>query len=173
MKFEITATPIRLKIIGKDDCANLHLLRTDVDVAKFILRDTNQSISDIEKFIEAITSDLDKILFYKIEMISTLELVGAICLKNINHKKRYAEVGYELFPKFQHQGLMTIALDSIIDMAFANLDLDELEAFTHRDNRNSRSLLEKFKFKQTDKVDAKNSNNVIYSLKRSFYAAKK
>jgi ribosomal-protein-alanine N-acetyltransferase len=166
MRFEIEAAPIRLKIIGQDDRENLHVLRTDAEVAEFILRDTNQSFSDIERFIDAITSNLDEVLFYKIEMISTLELAGAICLKNISHKKKYAEIGYELFPRFQRQGLMTIALNAIIDMAFKDLGLIELEAFTHRENRKSRNLLEKFKFSVTDKVDAKNSNNVIYNLRR-------
>src|SRR5688572_11599086 len=107
MKKEIITSKIKLKIVEKTDAENLHLLRTDADVAKFIVRDLSVSVADIEHFIEERLLDFDKVLFYKIEAFPNLELAGAICLKNIDHKNKYAEVGYELFPKFQRQGLMT------------------------------------------------------------------
>jgi len=168
MRKEILAIPIKLKIIEKADAANLHQLRTDPALTRFIARDVNQSISDIEKFIAAVTSDDEKTLFYKIEMISNQELAGTISLKNIDREKKYAEVGYELFTQFQGRGLMSIALDKMIELVFTEAGLEELEAYTHRDNLQSRKLLEKFAFNEViGKVDGKNLNNVIYSLKKA------
>lgn len=165
MKREIVTATIRLEIVGKSDAKNIHVLRTDASVAQFIIRDRNVSVQDIEHFITERLSDLENILFYKIESIPELELIGTIVLKNIDRERKYAEVGYELFPKFQGMGFMSVALQEIIDMAFGNMGLDELEAFTHRNNLKSRKLLEKFKFRETDKTDANNLNNVIYNLK--------
>lgn len=162
---EILTPTIRLKIVAQTDCESLHLLRTNAEVAKFIIRDTNQNVDDISRFIDRVTSDPGQILFYKIEIIATGELAGAICLKNIDKQKKYAEVGYELFPKFQARGLMTIALEKIIDLAFTNLGLKEIEAFTNKRNLNSRKLLEKFNFEEVvGKTDRNNANNIIYSL---------
>ncbi len=143
-------------------------LRTNPEVTQFIHRDVNQSISDIEEFIERITSDPEK-LFYKIELVETGELVGAIALKNINKKKQYAEIGYELFPHFQRKGIMSTAMTKMITMAFHDLGITELEAYTHRENTNSRKLLEKFKFELVEgKVDAGNLNNVVYRLMKQY-----
>jgi [ribosomal protein S5]-alanine N-acetyltransferase len=164
---EIITPRIKLKIVEKTDSEKIHLLRTNPIVAKFITRNLNVSVTDIEHFIEDKLSDLDKVLFYKIETIPDLELVGAIVLKNIDRERKYAEVGYELFPRFEGQGLMTMALEKIVETAFEHLDLKELEAFTHRDNLKSRKLLEKLRFIKTDKVDGKYAYNVIYNLKKA------
>lgn len=161
MKTEITAATIRLKIVEKTDAKNIHLLRTDPQVAQFIVRNLDVSLADIEHFITNRLSDLENILFYKIETIPNLELIGTIVLKNIDREKKYAEVGYELFTKFQGMGFMTAALEKIIELAFGDLGLEELEAFTNRNNLKSRKLLQKFRFKETDKVDDKFPDNVI------------
>lgn len=166
MNKEIITPRIRLKIVEKTDSEKIHLLRTDPDVARFITRNLNVSITDIEHFIEERLSGLDHILFYKIETFPNLELAGTIVIKNIDRERKYAEVGYELFPRFEGHGWMTAALGKIIEMAFGDLGLQELEACTNRSNLKSRKLLENFKFRETDKIDEKNASNIIYSLKQ-------
>ena len=162
---ELITTKVKLKLVEKSDAEKIHLLRTNQNVAKYINRDITLSIKDIELFIEERLQDYDNILFYKIEIIPSLELVGTIVLKNFDREKAYAEIGYELFPQFQGQGLMTIASKIIIDMAFEVLGLKELEAFTNKDNLKSRKLLERLEFKKTKKKDSKYPNNIIYRLK--------
>jgi [ribosomal protein S5]-alanine N-acetyltransferase len=166
MVTEILTPTIRLKIVAKTDAEQIHVLRTDADVAQFIIRDRNVTVSDIEHFITDRLSDYQNILFYKIETLPSLELAGTIVLKNIDTERKYAEIGYELFTKFQGRGIMSAALDKLTDLAFSTMGLKTLEAFTHRDNLKSRKLLEKFNFKLTDKTDNKNPNNVIYSLSK-------
>ena len=164
---EIFATGIKLKIVDRTDSEKIHLLRTNPSVAKFITRNLDLSVADIENLIEERLSDLENILFYKIETLPDLELAGTIVLKNIDQKHKCAEVGYELFPKFEGQGLMKTTLSKIIAIAFEKLELNELEAFTHYDNLKSRKLLEKLGFKSTDKVDADYPHNMIYKLKKA------
>ena len=59
---EIVTPEIRLKVVEKKDCENLHLLRTNPNVAKFIIRDLNVSVLDIEHFIERLR--IWKILYF-------------------------------------------------------------------------------------------------------------
>jgi ribosomal-protein-alanine N-acetyltransferase len=40
-------------------------------------------------------------------------------------------VGYNLSPEFQNKGVMSEALNYIIDFGFNELKLDSIEAFTH------------------------------------------
>jgi [ribosomal protein S5]-alanine N-acetyltransferase len=163
---EVHSDKIRLKIVEKSDAEKIHLLRTNSDVAKFIHRDLTLTVIDIERFIEVRLQDFEIIWFYKIETIPDLELVGTIVLKNFDNKNSTAEIGYELFPQFQGQGLMSKALKIIIDMAFEELGLLELFVYTNKENLKSRRLVEKFDFKLTDKTDPNFANNVIYSLSR-------
>src|SRR5690606_29050827 len=71
---EIFATGIKLKIVDRTDSEKIHLLRTNPSVAKFITRNLDLSVADIENLIEERLSDLENILFYKIETLPDLEL---------------------------------------------------------------------------------------------------
>lgn len=157
---------IQLNPITISDAINLHHLRTNPEVAQFIIRDTRKSVPDIEKFILEINSN-PKNRFFKIESLGDEQFAGIIILKNIDFQNKYAEVGYELLPEYQGKGVMSEALGIIIHLAFTDLGLETLEAYTHHQNARSRKLLEKmyFTFIETKK-DPVNSNNVIYRLKK-------
>ncbi len=164
MKFTIGA--ISLKKVEKSDARDLHFIRTHPVVNKFIKRETNKSISDIEEFIKEINSDPTKI-FLTIKISANSDFAGTIGLKNINFDKKYAEVGYELLPEFQGKGIMSCALKEIINFAFTDLEIENLEAFTHKENIKSIRLLEKFNFRLIEnKFDNNNPNNVIYGLRK-------
>ena len=158
---------IKLTIVEKADAENIHRLRTDADVARFIVRDLDVTIPDIERFIVERLSDRQNILFYKIEVLPDCELAGTIVLKNFGLHPKYAEIGYELFPKFHGRGIMKTALSEIVGLAFGKLGLEQLESFTHRDNVRSRKLLERFGFAITQKTDKNNPDNVIYQLTKN------
>lgn len=167
MKPELHTDRVKLRAPEKSDAANLYYLRTHPKVNRFIERVLPKSISDVEKFIELRNSDPNPFYFI-IETLSTNELAGTICLWNINKENKYAEVGYELLPDFQGKGIMTSVLRKIISLAFTELNIETIEAFTHSENLPSRRLLEKFNFKlMLGKTDPDNSNNIIYCLKKA------
>ena len=56
---------------------------------------------------------------------------------------KIAEVGYDLNPIFQRKGIMSEALNKVINFGFNELGLDNIEAYTHIQNENSKKLLEK------------------------------
>lgn len=166
MKTELHTDKVKLRAPEKSDAANLYYLRSHPSVNKFIERDIPKNISDVEKFIELRNADPNPFYFI-IETLPTNELAGTICLWNINKENNYAEVGYELLPDFQGKGIMTSALREIINLAFTELNIESIEAFTHSGNLSSRKLLEKFGFNlMLGKTDPDNSNNIIYLLKK-------
>ncbi|MEJ8817048.1 GNAT family N-acetyltransferase [Lacibacter sp. H407] len=167
MKTELHTDKVKLRAPEKSDAAKLYYLRTHPIVNKFIERDLPKNLSDVEKFIELRNADPNPFYFI-IESLPTNEVAGTICLWNINKEKKYAEVGYELLPEFQGKGIMTSALHEIINVAFTELNIETVEAFTHSENLSSRKLLEKFCFKlMPGKTDPDNSNNIIYCLKKA------
>ena len=163
MKTEILIDKIKLKIAEKSDSKKIFELRTNPEVAKFINRDLNKNLSEIEEFIENINSDFNNAMFFKINMLEENEIAGTICLWKINRGNKYAEVGYELFPEYQKKGIMSSALKAILNFANKELGLEHIEAYTHKENINSQKLLEKFGFEKINgKSDIKNSNNLIF-----------
>jgi [ribosomal protein S5]-alanine N-acetyltransferase len=166
VKPELHTNKVKLRAPEKSDATTLYYLRTHPSVNKFIERNVPKNISDVEKFIELRNADPNPFYFI-IETLPTNELAGTICLWNINKENKYAEVGYELLPDFQGKGIMTSALREIINLAFTELDIETIVAFTHSENLSSRKLLEKFGFKlMLGKTDPDNSNNIIYLLKK-------
>jgi len=163
MKTEIITDKIKLKIVDKSDASNIHNLRTNPEVGKFIKRDLNKSLLDIENFIEEkIKTDY----FFTIKLKENDEFAGTIAIWRIDYEKKYAELGYELLPNFQNKGIMTNAIREVLNFAFNELNFETIEAYTDKDNINSRRLLEKNGFKLVEnKIDERNLNNVIYKIK--------
>jgi len=60
-----------------------------------------------------------------------------ICLWNFSSKKNVAELGYELDPALQGEGIMSEALKKIIEFGFQEIELKKIEAYTHKNNDNS------------------------------------
>lgn len=115
------------------------------------------------QFISNINADFNKTIFLTIHTVDGNELMGTIGLKRIDSANGYAEVGYELFPHYQHQGIMSNALTALLTYV-AEQGLHHIEAYTHRDNIASRKLLTKLGFKHLEEsVDPNNLNNVIYA----------
>lgn len=162
MKNVILTDKLKLKIVEKSDAKNIHALRTNPEVSKFIKRDLNKSLLEIENFIEE-KNKTD--YFFKINPKENNEFAGTIAIWNINREKKYAELGYELLPNYQNKGIMTNAIKEILNFAFNELNFETIEAFTDKENLSSRKLLEKIGFKLVkNKVDEKNLNNVIYQI---------
>lgn len=165
MKNEIITNRLHLRIVEKTDINNIHHLRTHPEVSKYIKRELNKTMQDIEEFIE-LRKKTD--FFYIIQTINKKEFAGAIALWNINREQNYSELGYELLPEFQNKGIMSEAVKAVLDFAFNAQSFEYIEAYTHKDNISSRRLLEKLMFSLVeDKIDEKNIDNVIYGITKN------
>ncbi|MBT8265966.1 MAG: GNAT family N-acetyltransferase [Bacteroidia bacterium] len=154
-----------LRRIHENDANSIFKLRTDAVVNTFIQRPQGRADNNGLEFVNRIQYDLSKNKIYHWVIVSSesSELLGSICLWNFNVEKTIAEVGYELFPKYYGQGIMSEALTEVIDFGFRQLQLTSIEAFTHRDNERSTKLLIKNGFELSpNRSDVDNLNNIIF-----------
>ncbi len=174
MKFErfpeIKTQRLLLRKIETSDSDVILFLRSDETVTKFIERpekERTKNESDAIEFIKKINKayENNKSISWGITLKSNTKIIGTICLWNFSKNNKIAEVGYDLNPEFQRIGIMSEVLKRIIDFGFNELRLDKIVAFTHKENVNSKILLEKngFQFKDNRKD---NSSNIIFEIEK-------
>ena len=173
MSFNFTPFPVleterlTLRALNLEDAKTIFGLRTNKDVNQFITRSIPNNLSEARAFIDMI-SDLvssNNGVFWVIESKQNNELIGTIGLRNFEVEENYAEVGYELHPDYQQRGFMTEALQEVIHFGFDNLKLKIIEAFTHKNNSASITLLENQNFVyQPERKDEGFDDNAIYRL---------
>ena len=74
-------------------------------------------------------------------------------------------MGYDLKPTFQGKGIMSEALNSIVEYGFNELKLERIEAFTNKQNEHSVKLLERNGFKVNAlRKDKNNALNLIFEI---------
>lgn len=165
METTISTEKLLLKPVELSDLQNMHNLRTNPQVAKYIKRDLNKSPEEIRQFIEMVRKNK---YYFIIKTIDQNEFAGTITLWNINWNKKYAELGYELLPQFQGKGLMSEAVKALLKYAFNEMGIETIEAYTHRENVASKKLLERRGFKLVaDKIDSDNLDNIIYGINKT------
>ena len=94
-------------------------------------------------------------------------MVGTICLFGFSDENDKCEIGYELLTNYQGQGIMKEAVEKVIDYAFNTIRVQKIEAFLHRDNQSSITLLKKLSFRNSHKPDETNPELICYYLTTS------
>lgn len=152
-----------------DDQGDIFALRSDPEVNKYLGRQPSKTIEDAINFINKINDNFEKnsSIYWVITRTNTKEFVGTICLYDFSKENNSCEIGYELLPKFQGQGIMKEATEKIIEYAFQTIQFQKIVAVTHKDNQNSSKLLEKFDFKKSMEPDIENADLNIYTLTNS------
>ena len=173
MDFNFTPFPVleterlTLRALNLDDAKAIFGLRTNKEVNEFIDRKTPNNLSEARAFIDRISNLTinNKGVFWVIESKSNHQLIGTIGLRNFEDEEEYAEIGYELDPIYQQKGFMSEAFEAILEFGFQEMELKTIEAFTHKNNSDSISLLKKQDFVfQPDIKDEGFENNISYRL---------
>lgn len=175
MNFDFTTFPVletdrlTLRAINLEDAKAIFGLRANKEVNKYIQREPLKNLSEARAFIDQtmhLVAD-NKGIFWVLESKNSAELLGAIGLRNFDVSENYAEIGYEIHPDFQERGYMTEAFEEVLMYAFDKMDLKTIEAFTHKNNLASITLLHKLDFDlQTDRTDEGFEDNRIYKLEK-------
>ncbi len=161
---------LRLQKIRHEDKEIIFFLRTDPEVNKYIQRPPTTSLEEATQFIEMIIQNIDKgeSINWAITLHGRDEMIGNICLWNFSADRRKAEVGYDLLPDFQRQGIMTEALQAVLEYGFDSLKLTEIEAYTHIQNEASMQLLLKNGFSlNEEEKDEENPYTVVFNIQRT------
>ena len=161
---------LTLRQTTKNDCEEILFLRSDKEVNKYIKRPTPRNVRDAEEFVNKIAKGIEngENIYWGITLKGSTKMIGSICLWNFSSDRKKAEVGYDLSPEFQNQGIMSEALKCVLNFGFKNLELDEIEAFTHYGNESSKRLLMKNNFSLIEnRKDKDNADNIIFKIKKS------
>ena len=156
-----------LRQLAIEDAEEVYALRTNKEVLNFIDRPPSRNINEGLAFVERIAKNIanNTALYWAIAIIDDPKLIGSICLWNFSEDNQKAEVGFELFPKYQGLGIMNEALGVVLNFGFNSGRFETIEAFTHKDNLSSKSLLLRHGFKEDiGRVDKDNANNIIYKI---------
>lgn len=165
---EIKTTRLILRELKKSDWETISYLRSDSDVNKFVKRPSAETKAKALVFIKKISAGMKKqnMYYWSISEVNHSEMIGSICLWNFSNDRKTAETGYDLSPKHQRKGIMDEALKSVIRFGFNNLNLEAIEAFTHKENIRSKNLLKRNKFTlNQERTDDHNLNNIIFEIK--------
>ena len=154
-----------LRHLEAGDAEDLFQLRRHPEVNRYIAREACRSREEAAEKIASLRAGQSqgKLLYWAIGLRGEYRLVGTICLWNFTEDGGRAELGYELLPDYQGQGLMTEAILRVVEYGVEQLGLTSMEAFTHGENLASRKLLEKLGFEvEEGRTDPKVPTNVIY-----------
>lgn len=161
-----------LRKLSIDDADEIFFLRSSDGVNKFLDRPRANNIDEAVAFINKVNIGIANniSLYWVICFKDNPKLIGTICLWNFNEEENKAEVGYEVIPENQGNGIAGEALSKIIEFGFGTMRLDKIEAYTHKENLASTKLLEKFNFVrdtyEESKIDftIESPKTVVYSL---------
>lgn len=164
----LTTQRLTLRPLEITDEQEIFTLRSDSEINKYLDRQKASTIEDARNFIHKITEHINKkdSLYWAITFTDKNILVGTICLFSFSTEKDSCEIGYELLSTFQGQGIMQEALEKVIEYAFNTIQVKRMEAFFHRDNQRSITLLKKFSFIDSDERDENNPDLISYQLTR-------
>lgn len=162
---ELTTARLLLKTVTIADIEAVLFLRSDPEVNRYIFRKEKVERPQALAFIERVAKGVANQNFYYwgITQQGNPKMIGSICLWNISEDRSQAELGYDLHPDFQGLGIMSEALQHVLNFGFEQMGLIKIEAYTHNENQASRQLLERNGFMHLpDRVDEGHEWNWIY-----------
>jgi len=142
---ELETPRLLLRKIRPRDAEDLFEWSSDEQVARYVLWDAHQRISETRAYIRAIRSAYRHGLpsSWAIVLKSRRKVIGTIGFMWFSRENRSAEVGYSLSREYWNQGLMTEALTRVLQAAFEDLRLNRVEAQYDVRNPASGRVMEK------------------------------
>jgi len=164
---ELQTERLVLRQLKTNDVNAIFDLRSSEEVNKLITRKTPKNIEEAADFISVCHQEFEKQnrIFWAMVLKETNEVIGTIVYHKISLDTNYAEIGYELDPKFHKKVFMSEAMNAVLEFGISKMNLKVIEAFTHKNNIASIALLEKHLFVfQPKRRDEGVENNRIFRL---------
>tara|TARA_B100000780_G_scaffold224542_1_gene163656 strand:- start:206 stop:745 length:540 start_codon:yes stop_codon:yes gene_type:complete len=166
---ELITDRLILRQPNSKDSKSIYLLRSNKKINALISRKIPESITETTKFIAELNKrfKVKKNIFWVIVSKEHNQVIGTIGYHKFVHDFSYAEIGYELHPDNHDKGYMNESFKAVLDFGLYTMNLETIEAFTHKDNEASKALLEKYQFVfQVERRDEGFENNRIFKLKK-------
>ncbi|MBB4805991.1 ribosomal-protein-alanine N-acetyltransferase [Chryseobacterium defluvii] len=157
-----------LKDVTENHVEDILKIRSNEVTNRFVMRNSPKTNYDALQFILTIKERVqnNQTFYWGISLKDQPNLIGTICLWNFSEDRKTAEVGYELLPDFHRKGIMSEAIQAILNFGFDDLHLQEILAITNKFNENSKGLLIKHHFVlEEGREDEGFPDNLVFSLK--------
>lgn len=128
-----------------EDAYNMYIMRSDDQVMQYLDRPKATSASEMEGKIRQIYADTDtgSCIQWTICRPDDDQLIGNICIWNIDKQHHRGELGYMLRREYHMQGYMMEAIEKVVDFGFNNIHLHSLEGHVTPKNIPSIKVLER------------------------------
>jgi ribosomal-protein-alanine N-acetyltransferase len=166
-----------LRHVSTDDINEIMELRGNPETMKFIPRPLVTSPEMALEHIDMITKKIEtnEGINWAITLKGSPKLLGIIGHYRIQHENYRSEIGYMLLPEYQGQGIVSEAINMVLDFGFNVLNFHSVEAVVDPKNYVSTKVLEKngfvkeAHFLENEYWDGKFWDSEVYSLlKRNF-----
>jgi RimJ/RimL family protein N-acetyltransferase len=141
---------IRLRKLTEEDTGDMHAVYSDEVAMAYWGTPATTTIGETRQLVlrDIKAVDNGSAMFWAIEWKETRTVIGKCTLWQYSENNQRAELGYILNRQYWRMGLMSAALEAMINYAFSDLGLHRLEADTDSNNAASLALLEKLGFQR-------------------------
>ena len=141
---------LRLRPLHRQDAFDLLALRTDPDVMRYMDVKPFRSVQEARQWIATYRQRFrkKKSLVWALATKSDDRFIGYAGFWRMMPEQLRAEIAYAILPSDWGKGLMSEAMQAMLDFGFQQLRVHSIEANINPENLRSRKLLEKFGFSQ-------------------------
>lgn len=161
-----------LRQLIKNDDKLIFDYQSNKENFKYVDMPIYQKIEEAQNFIAKMNKGVknNEWIIWAITSASTNKILGTISIWNLSKEQSKAELGYGLFPSNVGKGIMSEALNKVLDYGINIMGLQTIEAYTDQDNIKSIKLLERNNFAkistliETNQYSGNLNNMVIYKI---------
>ena len=161
-----------LRQITPDDVNEIFALRSNPETMKYIPRPLATTKDDAMGHIKMIQDKIvsNEGINWAITEKGNPKMIGIIGHYRIRWEHFRSEIGYMLLPEYQGKGIITEAIQLLVDYGFNEMKMHSLEAIIDPENTASARVLEKNNFvkeahfKENEFYDGKFLDAVVYSI---------
>ncbi len=134
-----------LRRIRRADAEDMYEYTSDPEVSKHLSWDSHTDIQQTIGYIESLLAQYDTEHSYNwaIEIKEYKKFIGIVRLFDISMPNKRGELSYIMNPAFQGRGLITEAIQAIVDLCFHRLGLNRLQARCTQENVASEKVMKK------------------------------
>jgi ribosomal-protein-alanine N-acetyltransferase len=169
----LTTKRLVLRQLVPEYAVELHQLRSDPEINRYVDRPASAGIDQAIAFINKIQRLIDahEGMYWVLTLAGdNNSLIGTICFYNFDKTTDTIELGYELMTAYQGRGLMAEAVTRVIQYGFEQMNAKAITAYPSADNKRSVALLNNFGFTVDDDLQTEMHTDVdqmlAFSLKR-------
>ena len=168
---------LNLRRLTSSDVSEILALRSDPEIMKFIPRPLMKTKEEALEFISVMDTNVNNnnVINWAITTKEDDQLIGMIGFYRMKPENYRAEVGYILSPEFHGKGIITEALEKVIQFGFEEMGLNSIEAVIDPENFGSEKVLLKNNFVKEGHFtehtffEGKFLDSVFYSLLKKNY----